>query len=119
MPRYIDADRLLDSIKKSANECRNWKAEAIDDEIKARADAGLAAFIECALRVEHQPTADVEEVKHGEWEDNKVAFYRMCSECGCGVRSRRDVVLFNFIDHQYYYCPNCGAKMGVEHDTSD
>lgn len=61
--------------------------------------------------LESLPTADVEEVRHGEWEDNKVAFYRMCSECGCGVRSRRDVVLLNFIDHQYYYCPNCGAKM--------
>lgn len=43
------------------------------------------------------PTADVEEVKHGEWENNG-GFYR-CSEC------------INYTNYDYDYCPYCGAKM--------
>ena len=47
-----------------------------------------------------QPTADVEEVKHGEWLYSRVHNILHCSECGeipdC---------------FEPPYCPNCGAKM--------
>ena len=47
-----------------------------------------------------QPTADVQEVKHGKWEFNsdspECAF---CSICGDGVTDDSE------------YCPWCGAKM--------
>ena len=57
--------------------------------------------------VDHAPTADVEEVRHGRWEsvigtrnspkwgNNRVA----CSECRRSGYTR------------YSYCPYCGAKM--------
>ena len=50
--------------------------------------------------IEKQPTADVVEAKHGEWEGLE------CSKCGHFATYAND----------YNYCPNCGAKMegGVE-----
>ena len=43
-------------------------------------------------------------MKHGEWATDKVAFMKACSECGESVD----------FSHDYNYCPNCGAKMGLE-----
>ena len=53
------------------------------------------------------PSADVVEVKHGEWE--KVSWWQHqnryecneCSLCGCRVKPK----------FTYNFCPNCGAKM--------
>ena len=57
------------------------------------------------------PTANVEEVKHGKWEfpiftdsDDGLDPRVKCSECG-GIE-----VAFA----RWKYCPNCGAKMGLE-----
>lgn len=60
--------------------------------------------------VDMQPAADVVEVKHGKWKKptlNLECFadgYVICSEC--------NVMLPNITEiPEYYYCPNCGAKM--------
>ena len=56
--------------------------------------------------VDEIPAADVEEVKHGEWQ-NKLyypltnSYYHICSVCGKELK-------ITFTDN---YCPNCGAKM--------
>lgn len=60
------------------------------------------------------PIADVQEVRHGRWDDSKVAFHRVCSECGAAVR--QDVSLVYLLECMekvgaLNYCPNCGAKM--------
>lgn len=49
------------------------------------------------------PTADVEEVKHGEWEKFEIPHMMRCSECGV---SDLDIHRTKFA-----FCPNCGAKM--------
>ena len=57
------------------------------------------------------PAADVVEVKHGEWKNNKNDY----PECtNCGYMPMYD----HSIDDIYYspYCPNCGAKMDGEHN---
>lgn len=55
------------------------------------------------------PTADVVEVKHGEWVDNGIqdSMLSECSLCGfpCGA-------------YTFNYCPNCGAKMSVNYKSS-
>jgi hypothetical protein len=58
--------------------------------------------------LQEAPTADVVEVKHGEWIDDKHNQARkICSIC-FNSRPREN-------DHEFRsatnYCPNCGAKM--------
>ena len=47
------------------------------------------------------PTADVEEVRHGEWKINPDGYYPYCSEC------RYEPEYGNMTK----YCPECGAKI--------
>lgn len=50
--------------------------------------------------IREQPAADVTEVKHGKWMDNRNGTFT-CSVCG-GKASKMD------------YCGNCGARMDGE-----
>ena len=55
------------------------------------------------------PTADVQEVKHGKWQETvpttPKSYRRICSVC-CGVAY--------MIGKKYSYCPYCGEKMDLE-----
>lgn len=53
--------------------------------------------------IQKLPAADVQEVKHGFWEEGKIRgqFALICSECECDAG----------VIYDYGYCPNCGAKM--------
>jgi DNA-directed RNA polymerase subunit RPC12/RpoP len=99
MARYIDTDVMKDDIIKlrrtlDTDKCSNdfacgWVIGVDNME-------GL---------IDRQPTADVVEVKHGEWmwdtEDNY--------ECSlCGTKTRVDEVMGM---PTYNYCPKCGTKM--------
>ena len=63
-------------------------------------------------RIKSAPTADVVEVRHGEWKiesdpinDPKGYFIRIvCSECGLKTGQKSN------------YCPNCGADMRGKKD---
>ena len=64
------------------------------------------------------PSADVAEVKHGEWECvNEHQNVWMCTgEYGCG----NEVILLEGtpLDNEWNHCPKCGAKMeGGKHDN--
>lgn len=50
-------------------------------------------------RLAELENADVEEVKHGEWQRQKDGFYFLCSVCGKAAATKGN------------YCHNCGAKM--------
>lgn len=68
--RLIDADALLDSLHESLGNAKKWEVKssfAKDDEARTRAEATIASFTECCLRIKAQPTIDAVEVKHGEW----------------------------------------------------
>lgn len=69
-------------------------------------------YDEAVDTVENEPSADVVEVVHGEWEkrtfiifDSEKVGYR-CSECNTTW------------DTQTPYCPNCGAKMDGEREDN-
>lgn len=55
------------------------------------------------------PAADVAEVRHGKWVWNGETCCNHCSVCGVGAMWFR-------IQMEYYYCPNCGAKMDESED---
>ena len=96
MSRYIDADALI---------------KRIQDEHKF-------GSLMLSNMIAEMPTADVVEVKHGEWivvSDNigdfQKAGYRWikCNKCTNQVKIRLDSPLYDF-------CPYCGADMRGEKD---
>lgn len=84
MARYIDAEDLLNNLNKFAPESFNALINSL---------------------ILKQPTADVQEVKHGEWflRHLGAGHYWECSECAFQLTTPRG-----------NYCPNCGAKMDKE-----
>lgn len=56
-------------------------------------------------------TMDAVPVRHGKWtRENNYGIWK-CSECGCKI-NRKYPLKGNIWN--YYYCPNCGAKMDEE-----
>lgn len=95
MDEYIERDALLDDISAA---------------VKHR---GMGEIIGKTLMryVKRQPAADVAPVVHGQWGNNGIPGSMLCgcSVCGftCGASS-------------FFYCPNCGAKMGGgDNDAAD
>lgn len=99
MPRYIDAEELEKRINKyvKMGSYATYEQREVTDWCKD----------ECIRQIHVMPTADVAEVKHGEWMKEGCGL-RVCSECN-----------FEY-DHAgmpnegLEYCPNCGAKMDGE-----
>lgn len=87
MSRYIDANTAIKSFKDSHIEGNCYTPNFIVE------------FFE------KQPTADVQEVKHGCWELIKNNRSK-CSECGF---QRNIETQFG-----WKFCPMCGADMGYE-----
>ena len=91
MSRYIDADVLVDDLIHN----RGFYPAMVSSAIK------------------NTPTADVVEVRHGEWIEKDDGFggvYYDCTACGCSWTTI-DGTPF---DNNMKYCPECGAKMDGE-----
>lgn len=95
--RYVNYDKLLEE------RCRL----GLDEMSMIHKVNALNQFID------HLPTADVVEVKHGEW-IKKHGIY-VCSECD--FTCPYDVVGDNMEYWECLYCRNCGAKMDGRSDT--
>ena len=106
MPRYIDVDEEIREINEVIFEKeRDGKAEKF----------ATYCFRRFADALSKAPTADVQEVKHGEWiieqlENEKTVCY--CSRCGSGLQNRETRKYIDISGANY--CPNCGAKMDVK-----
>lgn len=85
MAEYINREEFIENLKKFAPEHYN----ALINQL-----------------ITKQPTADVVEVKHGEWQEERWCdnFQHICSLCHSTVRAHPQSVA-------YKYCPYCGAKM--------
>lgn len=97
MKKYIDMD-LLKSELKDLNESERLYYMGVFDVINS------------------QPAADVEEVKHGKWEnmtDVDSAYLNTYSCSACGTTFWIDEIPE---DANYNHCPNCGAKMDKEQE---
>ena len=89
MTRYIDAEQAIHLIEN----------DALLQVYYSKSDA-----IDC---INVTPTADVAEVKHGEWVNK--GDYAVCTECGERSGTQYDGV--EPIPLMTKFCPNCGARM--------
>ena len=80
----------------------------------------------CALKshIDAIPTADVQEVRHGHWIEDKETGCLICSECGRFT----DEIIGDMIEQDGkiihrsmnpFYCSKCGAKMGGKEQEDD
>lgn len=100
MSRYIDAGALLAELEEEID----FKTTMYTEEQNMYFSMGL----KCAVRdVKSQPTADVVEVRHGEYHYRRftdgVYYQKQCSIC-------REWTY----EYDENYCPHCGAKMDGE-----
>lgn len=107
MARYIDADLLCDSLRESYNHLFDIYKKSKDNDSATICEGQLNTFMECIIRTNTQPTADVVEVKHGEWmvrQSGKYWHYD-CPFCDDGFLTESNMT------PPPNYCQNCGAKM--------
>ena len=62
MARYIDVDKLCDSLRESYSNLFEFYKKAKDSDVATICEAELNTFLEFIVRAKTQPTADVEEV---------------------------------------------------------
>lgn len=102
MPKYIDAEEIP-SLFNEEYKCTRKLIEQGETHLDNLAEG----FLEAKQVIDRMPSADVVEVKYGEWEciesDTSVDF--RCSVCH-RYRFHNGEML-----RKYKFCPNCGAKM--------
>ena len=103
---YIDKDKLLNDI-----ECIDISCCTDIDDI----------FTEVERTIDEQPTADVQELRHGKWipihYDSGLFDGDNCDKCSvCGYERFIEDVEYKTV---YNYCPNCGAKMDKESEKNE
>ena len=100
--RLIDADALYMELSQEA-------AHRISQSDGSRFDTGRTNGIICA-RDSIKSALTVEPVKCGEWvkrSSEEAETLAICSQCSYPISWW----------HKTKFCPNCGAKMEVEHDN--
>lgn len=89
MPRYIDADEVLETMRSNMDMQELYLPTHFID-----------------LVIEDMPTADVQPVRYGRWEINCDGYYPYCSNCKEEPQGRE----------MTDYCPNCGCYMREDGD---
>ena len=107
MVEYIKRETLIRELK---DEIKEYGYE--DIECRPIAYGTILGLKSALSFVKTLPTADVVEVKHGEWEeywdDDYMECFHRCSECKNDAPAKRDTYCDQVLTN---YCPNCGVKM--------
>lgn len=104
MAEYIEREKARELIK-------NYGKGAVGDGMTTLDPVDDIVML--ARGVDLIPTADVQEVRHGEWVRQKGRPEAVCSDCG------REVV-YKIVDNKWWFedfCPHCGAKMDGKGDA--
>lgn len=88
MARYIDENILRMRIREKFHTKFDENDYIDADDLKAV--------------IESIPTADVQEIKHGKWDDTLDGITPYCTICGMSHRG---------FERTPPYCPHCGARM--------
>ena len=111
MPRYIDADALIDFL--DVGHLRHPSELCFSE-------------IDVANLLLHAPTISPDEARGvGKWEQKEIfgvketAIEQMQSAC-CSVCGKYHTTPYSYYFSKYNYCPSCGARMkGAEDGTTD
>ena len=99
MPRYIDADALIEVYKQYLALLKEEGTTYVDISWEEE----IMSDIETISKA---PTVDAESVRHGHWINHFDDLYPEDSSVECSVCHEYEGIMAN--DN---YCPNCGAKM--------
>lgn len=102
MDEYISREAVLETIR-----YRVCQGHGNKEHICKRGSCAYCGIMEIMNDISSIEAADVQPVKHGKWENDKLDIPR-CSCCSYIPEFNRH------IDDYYYsdFCPNCGARMG-------
>jgi lipopolysaccharide biosynthesis regulator YciM len=107
MARYIDAEKLKGLLlldQSGIKDALKYRTH-LHPERRMEHKAYIDAIEYCVKQINEAPTADVAEVRHGKWTENKTEYFLYgCSLCGYRV------------DNEYNFCPECGARMDGDAD---
>lgn len=112
---------MSDYISREAVRLIESDSEVYAEAWNASYEAGFCDGINAVLEL---PSADVVEVKHGEWEQKEVfeakGHVDELQSAFCPVCQRYHTTPYSYYFTRYNYCPNCGARMdGGDHDATD
>ena len=88
MAKYIDADKLTETIK------YYYEHTGVQS-----TNAEHYAYGVVLKEIDKTPSADVVEERHGEWVRQNGGFFFLCSECGKAAATKGN------------FCHSCGARM--------
>ena len=117
MPKYIDADALFEHLAEAI--------EAWDEMDKDRYPVSFGmsvAFKNIFEYAKEHSTAEVVEVRHGEWLKTESYPHRVyCSCCLKNYVTNEEIIQGRSWQSSVYcteaeYCPHCGAKMDGKKD---
>ena len=94
MTKYIDADNLINELSAACMPIYEKGITGILGDNSSIADI-----------INEQPTADVQEVKRGTWENTNPPNQLRCNNC--------EIIHFiaQYPHGEINYCPNCGTRM--------
>ena len=98
MPEYIEREAVIKRLEASP---------LIKNYLIMRGSQNLINGIIDLIK--RQPTADVVEVKHGEWQSLDRDHFS-CTQCGHIFALGSTATIYN-VKQQWQYCPKCGAKL--------
>ena len=108
MAEYIEREAALEMLNKSLSFCEN------ELDLGAYRTGCIAAIQDDIGNIKHIPTADVAEVRHGEWETVHGVLtpggdpLKRCPYCKSRESEHLDGIEY---PSRWMFCPICGAKM--------
>ena len=111
MPRYINADKIISHLNDEIEGCGDCDVYSQPVVYGTRLGLEYSKSL-----VETAETADVQEIRHGHWIEDKETGCLICSECGRFT----DEIIGDMIEQDGkiihrsmnpFYCSKCGAKM--------